>query len=57
MRSTLVQGGVLIALGLLLSVVLLEAVSGCGQAIYNADGTWATGQCVFVPYTPTGGKW
>ena len=57
MKSTLVQGGVLIALGLLLSVVLLEAVSGCGQAIYNADGTWVTGQCVFVPYTPTGGKW
>jgi hypothetical protein len=57
MKSTLVQGGVLIALGLLLSVVLLEAVSGCGQAIYNADGTWATGQCVFVPYTPTVGKW
>lgn len=57
MKSTLVQGGVLIALGLLLSVVLLETVSGCGQAIYNADRTWSTGECVFVPYTPAVGKW
>lgn len=57
MRSTLVQGGVLIALGLVLSVVLLETVSGCGQAIYNADRTWSTGECVFVPYTPAVGKW
>ena len=57
MKSTLIQGATLVALGLLLSVVILETISGCGQAIYNADGTWATGQCILVPYTPAAGKW
>ena len=57
MKSTLIHGATLIALALLLSVVLLETMSGCGQAIYNADGTWATGQCILVPYTPAAGKW
>jgi hypothetical protein len=57
MKSTLIQGATLVALGLLLSVVILETMSGCGQTIYNADGTWATGQCILVPYTPAAGKW
>lgn len=42
---------------LLVTVVLAEWFVGCGEPIYHADGTYITGECVFLPHTPTKGSW
>jgi hypothetical protein len=49
-----------ISLALIASVftlVLVEALSGCGEPIYHPDGTFITGECVYLPYTPVEGRW
>lgn len=32
----------------LFSVALIEWLAGCGEVFYYGDGTWKTGQCVFM---------
>jgi len=43
--------------GTLLAVVLLETLTGCGERTYFENRTWVTGECLFVPYTSTSGRW
>lgn len=35
-------------IGAMFAVVLVEWVAGCGEVFYYPDGTWKTGQCVFM---------
>ena len=30
------------------SVAFIEWLAGCGEVFYYGDGTWKTGQCVFM---------
>lgn len=41
----------------MLMLILVEWLAGCGEIIYNEDGTWRTGECVFLPYQPATGNW
>ena len=41
----------------LLSVVMLESLSGCGERTYFQNRTWVTGECLFIPYQSTNGRW
>lgn len=34
--------------GGMFAVVLVEFAVGCGEVFYYPDGTWKTGQCVFM---------
>mgnify|MGYP003673654416 FL=1 len=47
----------LLVVGMLLTLIILETLSGCGQRTYFQDRTWVTGECLFIPYTTTSGKW
>jgi hypothetical protein len=40
-----------------MAVMLFNAVIGCGEPIYHADGTYVTGECLFVDYEPVTGRW
>jgi hypothetical protein len=46
-----------LVVGMLLTLIILETLSGCGQRTYFQDRTWVTGECLFIPYTTTSGKW
>ena len=48
---------VLVATGTLFAVILLEALTGCGERTYFQNHTWVTGECLFISYTPTSGRW
>jgi hypothetical protein len=60
-RSTIKQlliGAIAVVLmSAMFAVVIIEMAVGCGEPIYHADGTYVTGECVFIPYTPVSGKW
>ena len=44
--------------GVLLGVMIVETIAGCGEVEYNMhNGTWQTLPCVFIPYTPVEGTW
>ena len=43
--------------GMLLSTIILETLSGCGERTYFQNRTWVTGECLFIPYTSTNGRW
>jgi hypothetical protein len=30
--------------------VLLNAITGCGERTYNADGTYTVGVCIYHPF-------
>ena len=38
-------------------VLVLNWVSGCGQAFYYPDGTWRTGECFVISHEPKTGVW
>jgi hypothetical protein len=46
-----------IAVGLLLSFILVETAVGCGEVTYRADRTWQSNQCVFLTTKVNRGKW
>ncbi len=46
-----------IVAGLLLSAVLLETASGCGQVTYKADRTWQSNECLFLTNKGETGRW
>ena len=46
-----------VAAGLLVTALLLEFSVGCGATTYHADHTYTTNECIFIPYTPTSGRW
>ena len=41
----------------LIMIVFIEFMVGCGSKQYNADGTWETMPCAFIPYETTTGTW
>jgi hypothetical protein len=41
----------------MISLMVLEFVVGCGETTYHANHTYTTNECLFVPYTPTSGRW
>jgi hypothetical protein len=53
MLGVLVVGGVV----LLLTITVLELLVGCGEKVYRSDGTWMTGECLFVHHEVTYGRW
>ena len=44
-------------IAVLVTVVFIEAAVGCGQSVHAADGTWSTGQCVFLASSDATGLW
>lgn len=46
-----------IAFASLMTIAMVEWVVGCGEPIYHADGTFITGECVFIPHEPVTGAW
>lgn len=46
-RGALITAG-LATMGLLFPVMIIEWLAGCGEVFYYGDGTWQTGQCVFM---------
>lgn len=42
---------------MMIIVVAFEFMAGCGTTTYNADGTYYTNECLFIPYTPVEGRW
>ena len=51
------QAITVIAVGVLLTLIILETLSGCGQRTYFSNHTWVTNECLFIPYKTTSGKW
>lgn len=47
----------LLVLSGMFSLVLINWAIGCGEPEYHADGTFVTGECVGIPYTPVKGTW
>lgn len=51
--GTVVMGGII----LLITIIVMEWLVGCGEKTYHRNGTWITGECLFVPYEVTHGYW
>ena len=47
----------LLIISVLLSLMILETLSGCGERTYFQNHTWVTGECLFIPFSPTTGRW
>ena len=47
----------LIASALVVGIMIIEWLAGCGEATHFADGTWVTNECLFIPYETTSGNW
>jgi hypothetical protein len=47
----------LIGVVLLGVVILFELAVGCGEKTYYEDRTYTTNECLFIPYTPSAGRW
>ena len=52
---TLLSLAVATILGALFLFILLEWVAGCGEPVYSADGSWRTGDCLFLSPAPATG--
>jgi len=48
-----VMGGII----LLITIIVMEWLIGCGEKTYYPNGTWITGECLFIPYEVTYGYW
>ena len=42
---------------LILMIVVLEWMAGCGERIHHKDGTWRSGECIILPHEPSTGRW
>lgn len=47
----------LVATALVVGIMIVEWLAGCGEPTYFADGTWTTNECLFVPHKITSGNW
>ena len=56
-KQMLIGAVAILAFSFMFAIVLLEMAVGCGEPIYKADGTYVTGECIFIPYTPVEGVW
>jgi len=55
--AALIYAGTMLAVALLIMVVMLEWVVGCGEVTYLPDGTWHTNECLFIPHEQKTGTW
>ena len=39
---------VLMGVGIMLALIIVEWVVGCGNVTYYPDGTWIENECVFI---------
>jgi len=39
---------IIVALGVLISIVFAELAVGCGQVTYFPDHTWRSNECIFI---------
>jgi hypothetical protein len=42
---------------LIVMIVVLEWMAGCGERIYHKDGTWRSGECIILPHEISTGRW
>ena len=55
--------GTLVALAVMLTaarmcvIMCVELLIGCGAKPYYEDRTYTTNECLFIPYTPSAGRW
>ena len=43
--------------GTIFAVIFLETLGGCGERTYFENRTWVTGECLFIPFDSTSGRW
>ena len=55
--AALIYAGTMLAVALLITVVMLEWIVGCGEVTYLPDGTWHTNECLFIPHEQKTGTW
>ena len=53
----IISSSILLAVGLLLFLLLIEFMVGCGEKKYHKDRTWETNACVFLPHKVKAGTW
>lgn len=47
----------LIAAALVVGIMIVEWLAGCGEPTYFASGVWETNECLFIPYETASGNW
>lgn len=55
--GTLVALAVMLTASLLCVIMIAELLIGCGEKTYYEDRTYITNECLFIPYTPSAGRW
>jgi hypothetical protein len=48
---------IIVAVGILISIVFIELAVGCGQVTYFPDRTWRSNECVFISSEISYGRW
>jgi len=48
---------IIVALGVLISIVFAEWAVGCGQVTYFPDRTWQSNKCLFIGSEISYGRW
>ena len=46
-----------VAIAVVIVVLVVEFVAGCGETTYHADRTWETNECVFLDVVTVKGRW
>ena len=57
LMSNLYLGIAMFLLAILMTVVILELIVGCGEVTYLADGTWKSNECLFQTTDILTGTW
>jgi len=55
--SAFVHVLVVFGISALFALVMVEAIAGCGATTYHHDGTYTTGECVFLTHKSVSGRW
>jgi hypothetical protein len=48
---------IIVASGILISIVGMELMVGCGQVTYSQDRTWESNKCLFISNEIHHGRW
>jgi hypothetical protein len=48
---------IIVASGILISIVGMELMVGCGQVTYFQDRTWESNECLFIANEIHHGRW
>ena len=57
LMSNLYMGLAIFLVAILMAVVVLELLVGCGEVTYLADGTWKSNECLFQTTNILTGTW